>query len=71
VHQGGTISSIDFDFPGSSGWAWIGTAGDELRVRLVRARLSAEVRTSYLMRDHRPVPDLVDPRSAGAATPLS
>ena len=50
-HQGGMISSIDFQFPGSSGWVWIGTAGTSYEFDFFGPRLSAEVRTSYLMRD--------------------
>ena len=43
--------SLDYQFPGSSGWAWIGTAGASYEFELFGPRLSAEVRTSYLMRD--------------------
>jgi hypothetical protein len=51
VHEHDAMSSIDFEFPGSSGWAWIGTAGTSYEFEVFGPRLSAEVRTSYLMRD--------------------
>ena len=50
-HQGGSFSSLDFQFPGSSGWVWIGTAGTSYEFEVFGPRLSAEVRSSYLMRD--------------------
>jgi hypothetical protein len=43
-------SSFLIDFPGSSGWAWIATAGTSYEFEMFGPRLSAEVRTSYLMR---------------------
>ena len=42
-------SSFNIDFPGSSGWAWVATAGTSYEFALFGPRLSAEVRTSYLM----------------------
>jgi len=42
---------LDFHFPGSSGWAWVGTAGTAYEFEIFGPRLSAEVRTSYMMRD--------------------
>jgi len=51
VHVGNSFESLDFDFPGSSGWAWIGTAGASYEFDMFGPRLSAEVRTGYLMRD--------------------
>ena len=51
VHLSNDFASFDFDFPGSSGWAWIGTAGASYEFDMFGPRLSAEVRTGYLMRD--------------------
>jgi hypothetical protein len=42
---------LDFHFPGSSGWNWVGTAGVAYEFDVFGPRLSAEVRTSYMMRD--------------------
>jgi hypothetical protein len=42
---------LELDFPGSSGWTWLGTAGASYEFELFGPRLSAEVRSSYLMRD--------------------
>ena len=50
VHLSNSFESIDLEFPGSSGWAWIGTAGASYEFELFGPRLSAEVRTGYLMR---------------------
>jgi hypothetical protein len=49
VHAGDATESFDLDFPGSSGWAWIAIAGTSYEFELFGPRLSAEVRTSYLM----------------------
>ena len=51
MHLSDSFESIDLNFPGSSGWAWIGTAGASYEFELFGPRLSAEVRTGYLMRD--------------------
>jgi hypothetical protein len=50
VHASDAIESFDLDFPGSSGWAWIAIAGTSYEFEMFGPRLSAEVRTSYLMR---------------------
>jgi len=50
LHVSNGFESLDLDFPGSSGWAWIATAGTSYEFELFGPRLSAEVRTSYLMR---------------------
>ena len=51
LHESDQYASLDLEFPGSSGWAWIATAGTSYEFELFGPRLSAEVRTSYLMRD--------------------
>jgi len=51
VHAADPLASFDLQFPGSSGWMWIATAGTSYEFELFGPRLSAEVRTSYLMRD--------------------
>ena len=51
VHLSDPFTSYDFDFPGSSGWAWIATAGASYEFEIFGPRLSAEVRTNILMRE--------------------
>jgi hypothetical protein len=50
VHLSDPYASLDFEFPGSSGWAWIATVGTKYEFELFGPRLSAEVRSSYMMR---------------------
>ena len=50
VHASDQYASLDLSFPGSSGWAWVGTVGTSYEFELFGPRLSAEVRTNYLMR---------------------
>jgi hypothetical protein len=51
IHESNAFASFDFQFPGSSGWTWIATAGTSYEFDLFGPRLSAEVRTNYLMRE--------------------
>lgn len=51
VHVADPFSSLNLDFPGTSGWAWMTTAGTSYEFELFGPRLSAQVRTSYLMRE--------------------
>jgi hypothetical protein len=51
IHSSDPYGTYDLDFPGTSGWAWIATAGTSYEFELFGPRLSAELRTSYLMRD--------------------
>ena len=44
-------SSFIIDFPGSSGWTWVATAGTSYEFAVFGPRLSAELRTNYLMRN--------------------
>jgi hypothetical protein len=50
-HEGDEFASVDLQFPGSSGWTWIATAGTSYEFDIFGPRLSAEVRSSYLIRD--------------------
>jgi len=51
-HPSGVYSSsFIIDFPGSSGWTWDATVGTSYEFALFGPRLSAEVRTNYLMRN--------------------
>lgn len=50
-HEADRSKSFDLEFPGSSGWAWVATAGTSYEFELFGPRLSAEVRTTYMMRD--------------------
>jgi len=47
--QSTEVMSLDYHFPGSSGWVWLATAGTSYEFEVFGPRLSAEVRTSYLM----------------------
>ena len=68
LHVGNQFESLDLDFPGSSGWAWIATAGTSSEFDLFGPRLSAEVRTSYLMRPNAMPPnDLIQARTSRSA----
>jgi len=51
-HPSGVYSSsFIIDFPGSSGWTWNATVGTSYEFELFGPRLSAEVRTNYLMKE--------------------
>jgi len=50
-HERDDFSSLDFEFPGRSGWTWIGTAGASYEFEAFGPRLSAELRTGYIMRE--------------------
>ena len=50
VHASDPSQSFDLDFPGSSGWSWIATAGTSYEFEMFGPKLAAEVRTNYLMR---------------------
>jgi hypothetical protein len=51
VHAGDPFSSFDLVFPGASGWVWMTTGGASYEFDLFGPRLSAELRSSYLMRE--------------------
>jgi hypothetical protein len=51
THVSDGVVSVDLVFPGSSGWVWLATAGTSYEFDVFGPRLSAEVRSSYLMRD--------------------